>query len=190
MSSSTLGSLGLYHEFLNSRAPLHFAAAFDGRSSRFRVYNNAPSQTVHAAFEEGLCGHDARAQNVQLRLAREFQQAWHRLVGERCSRYEHVVLLGQDVFACGVGRIGGRRAIALKHCYLGNFAHFIDVRKMTHDGNLAACIAPLQPMEGVAHIAAFRNVLVDCATKGLNGIGGRIIGINRRDPKARFESVP
>ena len=61
---------------------------------------------------------------------------------------------------------------------------------MTHDGNLAARIAPLQPMEGVAHIAAFRNVLVDCATKGFNGIGGRIIGINRRDPKARFEPVP
>ena len=56
MSSSTLGSLGLNHEFLNSRAPLRFAAAFDGRSSRFRVYNNAPSQTVHAAFEESLSG--------------------------------------------------------------------------------------------------------------------------------------
>lgn len=43
MSSSTLGSLGLNHEFLNSRAPLRFAAAFDGSSSRFRVYDNAPS---------------------------------------------------------------------------------------------------------------------------------------------------
>ena len=43
MSSATLGSLGLNHEFLNSRAPLRFAAAFDGRSSRFRVYDNAPS---------------------------------------------------------------------------------------------------------------------------------------------------
>lgn len=76
MSSSTLGNIGFNHEFLNSRAPLRFAAAFDGRSSRFRVYDNAPSYTVHAAFEENLCGHDARAQNVQLRLAREFQQAW------------------------------------------------------------------------------------------------------------------
>lgn len=43
MSSSVLGNLGLNHEFLNSRAPLRFAAAFDGRSSRFRVYDNAPS---------------------------------------------------------------------------------------------------------------------------------------------------
>lgn len=43
MSSSMLGNLGLNHEFLNSRAPLRFAAAFDGRSSRFRVYDNAPS---------------------------------------------------------------------------------------------------------------------------------------------------
>ena len=43
MSSAALGSLGLNHEFLNSRAPLRFAAAFDGRSSRFRVYSNAPS---------------------------------------------------------------------------------------------------------------------------------------------------
>lgn len=41
--STTLGNLGLNHEFLNSRAPLRFAAAFDGRSSRFRVYDNAPS---------------------------------------------------------------------------------------------------------------------------------------------------
>ena len=41
--TATLGNLGLNHEFLNSRAPLRFAAAFDGRSSRFRVYNNAPS---------------------------------------------------------------------------------------------------------------------------------------------------
>lgn len=43
MSSSTLGNLGFNHEFLNSRAPLRFAAAFDGRSSRFLVYDNAPS---------------------------------------------------------------------------------------------------------------------------------------------------
>lgn len=43
MSSTALGNLGLNHEFLNSRAPLRFAAAFDGRSSRFRVYDNAPS---------------------------------------------------------------------------------------------------------------------------------------------------
>ena len=43
MSSTALGNLGLNHEFLNSHAPLRFAAAFDGRSSRFRVYNNAPS---------------------------------------------------------------------------------------------------------------------------------------------------
>lgn len=43
MSSTALGNLGLNHEFLNSRAPLRFAVAFDGRSSRFRVYNNAPS---------------------------------------------------------------------------------------------------------------------------------------------------
>lgn len=43
MSFAMLGSLGLNHEFLNSRAPLRFAATFDGRSSRFRVYDNAPS---------------------------------------------------------------------------------------------------------------------------------------------------
>ena len=43
MSSTALGNLGLNHEFLNSRAPLCFAAAFDGRSSCFRVYDNAPS---------------------------------------------------------------------------------------------------------------------------------------------------
>lgn len=43
MSSAMLGNLGLNHEFLNSRAPLRFAAAFDGRSSRFRVYDNSPS---------------------------------------------------------------------------------------------------------------------------------------------------
>lgn len=43
MSSTALGNLGFNHEFLNSRAPLRFAAAFDGRSSRFRVYDNAPS---------------------------------------------------------------------------------------------------------------------------------------------------
>ena len=43
MCSSTLGNLGFNHKFLNSRAPLRFAAAFDGRSSRYRVYDNAPS---------------------------------------------------------------------------------------------------------------------------------------------------
>ena len=43
MSSAALGNLDLNHEFLNSRAPLRFAAAFDGRSSCFRVYDNAPS---------------------------------------------------------------------------------------------------------------------------------------------------
>lgn len=43
MSSSALGNLGLNHEFLNSRAPLRFAVTFDGRSSRFRIYDNAPS---------------------------------------------------------------------------------------------------------------------------------------------------
>ena len=43
MSSTALGNLGLNHKFLNSRAPLRFAAAFDGRSSRFCVYDNAPS---------------------------------------------------------------------------------------------------------------------------------------------------
>ncbi len=43
MSSTALGNLGLNHEFLNSRAPLRFTAAFDGRSSRFRVYDNASS---------------------------------------------------------------------------------------------------------------------------------------------------
>ena len=43
MSSAALGNLDLNHEFLNSRAPLRFAAAFDGRSSRLRVYDNAPS---------------------------------------------------------------------------------------------------------------------------------------------------
>ena len=43
MSSAALGNLDLNHEFINSRAPLRFAAAFDGRSSRLRVYDNAPS---------------------------------------------------------------------------------------------------------------------------------------------------
>ena len=43
MPSAALRSLGLNHEFLNSRAPLRFAAAFDSRSSRFRVYDNASS---------------------------------------------------------------------------------------------------------------------------------------------------
>ena len=43
MSSAMLGNLGFNHEFLNSRAPLRFAAAFNGRSSRFRVYDNTPS---------------------------------------------------------------------------------------------------------------------------------------------------
>ena len=166
------------------------AAALDGCSGRLRVYDDASSQTVHAALEESLCGHDARAQNVQLRLAGELQQTRHGLVGERRSRDEHVVLFGQDVFACRVGRVGGRCALALKHCYLGDFAHFIDVWEMAHDSNFAARIVTFQAMEGVARIAAFGNALIDRATERFNVVGGRIIGIDCRDSEACFKPVP
>ena len=45
-------------------------------------------------------------------------------------------------------------------------------------------------MEGVARIAAFGNALVDCATEGFNVVRGRIIGIDCRDPEARFNPAP
>lgn len=85
MSSTTLGNLGLDHEFFNSRAPLRFAAAFDGRSSRFRVYDNAPSYTVHAAFEENLCGTTLGPRTYSFDSRESSSRRGIVLVGERRS---------------------------------------------------------------------------------------------------------